>query len=92
MSSANDFNMDKAGNLLFSKVNLHNRQQFEFGGLISGHNVVVKNTIFRAFFMGMGSDPGTVSWGKMHQYRGQFFVGYLASLLLIFKHNSDKAT
>ena len=37
--------------------------------------------------MGRGRDPGPPSWGKMHQYRGKFIVGYLASLLLIFKRN-----
>ena len=35
--------------------------------------------------MGMGPEP--VSLGKMHQFRGNFIVRYIASLLLIFKHN-----
>ena len=30
---------------------------------------------------------GQPNWGNMHQYREKFIVRYLASLLLIFKHN-----
>ena len=49
----------------------------------------VENTVGKGqgFFMGRGRYPGPPSWGKIHQYRGKFIVGYLASLLLIFKHN-----
>ena len=40
----------------------------------------------RGFLMGRGRDVGPISRGKMHQYRGEFTVRYLASLLLILKH------